>query len=69
MLDKGDDLATLNPAVKQAFDASETGLPAPLQPTWPVANSPTQAMKDENLAMLNAMREVKEAEWDCIKHR
>ena len=68
MLDKGDDLATLNPTVKQAFDASES---------WPhhtsatnmsgAVISPTQAMKDENLAMLTAMREVKVKEWACLK--
>lgn len=68
MLNKGQNLATLNPAVKQAFDASETGLTSPSATNMSGATlSPTQAMKDENLAMLNAMREVKVKEWACLQ--
>ncbi len=68
MLNKGQDLATLNPTVKQAFDASETGLISPSATNMSGAVlSPTQAMKDENLAMLTAMREVKVKEWACLK--
>ena len=44
--------------MKQAFDASETGLYQSLcnQHVKLATLSPTQAMKDENHAMLNAMR-------------
>ena len=58
----------MNPTVKQAFDASESGLISPSATNMSGAViSPTQAMKDENLAMLTAMREVKVKEWACLK--
>jgi len=68
MLNKGQNLETLNPTIKQAFDASETGLTSPSATNMAGAIlPPTQAMKDENLAMLNAMREVKVKEWECLQ--
>ena len=68
MLDKGDDLATLNPTVKAAFDASENGLTAPSATNMAGSElALTQDIMDEHMALLTAMREVKEAEWDCIK--
>jgi len=68
MLNKGRDLATLNPAVEQAYDTSEIGLISPSATNMSGAIlSPTQAMIDENQAMLEAMREVKVKEWACLK--
>ena len=68
MLNKGRDLATLNPTVKLAFDASEMGLVNPSSTNMAGALLPlTQAIRDENLAMLNAMRDVKVHEWECLK--
>ena len=68
MLNKGRDLATLNPTVQLAFDASEMGLVSPSATNMAGALLPlTQAIRDENLAMLNAMRNVKIHEWECLK--
>ena len=68
MLNKGRDLAALNPTVKLAFDASEMGLINPSATNIAGASLPlTQAIRDENLAMLNAMRVVKVQEWECLK--
>jgi len=68
MLNKGRDLATLDPTVKLAFDASEIGLNSPSATNMAGATLPlTQAIQDENSAMLNAMRDVKVHEWECLK--
>jgi hypothetical protein len=68
MLDKGDDLATLNPTVKAAFDASEVGLSRPSATNMSgVEVALSQAIQDEHMALLEAMKDVKAAEWDCIK--
>ncbi|MDB2637317.1 hypothetical protein N9Y01_02120 [Candidatus Poseidonia alphae] len=68
MLNKGQDLATLDPTVKLAFDASEIGLNSPSATNMAGATLPlTQAIQDENSAMLNAMRDVKVQEWECLK--
>jgi len=68
MLDKGDDLDTLNPTVKAAFDASEVGLSRPSATNMSgVEVALSQAIQDEHMALLRAMKDVKEAEWDCIK--
>lgn len=68
MLNKGRDLATLDPTVKLAFDASEIGLNSPSATNMAGATLPlTQAIQDENSAMLNAMRDVKVQEWECLK--
>ena len=68
MLNKGRDLATLDPTVSLAYDASEMGLISPSATNMSGATLPlTQAIRDENLAMLNAMRNVKVQEWECLK--
>ena len=68
MLDKGDDLATLNPTVNAAFLASEVGLTAPSATNMAGGEvALTQDITDEHMELLRAMRAVKEAEWDCSK--
>ena len=69
MLNKGRDLATLDPTVKLAFDASEIGPYQPLCNEHGGSNTSaySEPSRDENSAMLNAMRDVKVHEWECLK--